>query len=263
MASPIRGNQLSLESIKSIIKKYNPEWVNLSGGEPVLYPWLTELIFWLQENGIKCKLYTCGNIKKESLPLNADKIILSFNCHEKKIFNFITQNSYSYDKTIETINFLNANNKPFEAHIVPMTMNVLHLENTIDTLIKLNVKKIGFLKLVNQGRCKDNQFLILKSHSEVYRLKEMYGDLIRLGSPYNNVIPCVAGIEKLVVKASGEIIPCESFKDGTNNCQRVINEPENCPVCGSDEIYYENPRTGYGGYVCDDCGYKFQKVSQL
>ena len=30
-----------------------------------------------------------------------------------------------------------------------------------------------------------------------------------------------------------------------------------CPVCGSDEVYYENPNTGYGGYVCQDCGYEF------
>lgn len=28
-----------------------------------------------------------------------------------------------------------------------------------------------------------------------------------------------------------------------------------CPMCGSDEVYYENPRTGSGAYTCQCCGY--------
>ena len=32
-----------------------------------------------------------------------------------------------------------------------------------------------------------------------------------------------------------------------------------CRQCGSDEVYYENPRTGCGGYACTDCGYEFPK----
>jgi len=30
-----------------------------------------------------------------------------------------------------------------------------------------------------------------------------------------------------------------------------------CPDCGSDEIAYENPRTGAGTRVCQGCGYEF------
>jgi DNA-directed RNA polymerase subunit M/transcription elongation factor TFIIS len=36
-----------------------------------------------------------------------------------------------------------------------------------------------------------------------------------------------------------------------------------CPECGSDEVYYENPRTGYGGYVCLDCGYEFPREKEV
>lgn len=32
-----------------------------------------------------------------------------------------------------------------------------------------------------------------------------------------------------------------------------------CPECGSDEIYFENPRTGCGSRACQDCGYEFPK----
>ncbi|KUO75557.1 MAG: hypothetical protein APF81_27455 [Desulfosporosinus sp. BRH_c37] len=35
-----------------------------------------------------------------------------------------------------------------------------------------------------------------------------------------------------------------------------------CPECGSDEVYYENPNTGCGGYACMDCGYEYPKASE-
>ena len=28
-----------------------------------------------------------------------------------------------------------------------------------------------------------------------------------------------------------------------------------CPKCESEDIFYENPRTGGEGYVCCDCGH--------
>jgi len=30
-----------------------------------------------------------------------------------------------------------------------------------------------------------------------------------------------------------------------------------CTECGSEDIHYENPRTGGEGYVCCDCGHVF------
>jgi predicted RNA-binding Zn-ribbon protein involved in translation (DUF1610 family) len=43
-----------------------------------------------------------------------------------------------------------------------------------------------------------------------------------------------------------------------------------CPECGSEDVYYENPRTGCGTYACCDCGHeltpeqaeKLEKISQ-
>jgi hypothetical protein len=29
-----------------------------------------------------------------------------------------------------------------------------------------------------------------------------------------------------------------------------------CPECGSEDVYYENPRTGCGTYACCDCGHE-------
>ena len=29
-----------------------------------------------------------------------------------------------------------------------------------------------------------------------------------------------------------------------------------CPKCGSEDVYYENPRSGCGCYACCDCGHE-------
>lgn len=39
--------------------------------------------------------------------------------------------------------------------------------------------------------------------------------------------------------------------DKDNNSSTILT----CPKCGSDEVYYENHRTGNGLYNCDDCGF--------
>lgn len=218
------GNKyLKLYQIKQIINQYNPEWVNLSGGEPFLYPDLISLINWLKEKRIKIKIYTSGNVAWESIKkvyeLNIDKIIFSLHSHYDKLHNFITQNMFSYDTTVENILNSQSINKNIEIHIVPMSITVNTLSDTIDYLYSNRIKNISLLKLVNQGRCKDNQFLLLNNYNWLSDIKNKYNN-IRIGSPFDNTLPCTAGKEKLVVMSNGTIIPCESYKDGNCKCER-------------------------------------------
>jgi DNA-directed RNA polymerase subunit M/transcription elongation factor TFIIS len=37
----------------------------------------------------------------------------------------------------------------------------------------------------------------------------------------------------------------------------MLNSEVICPICGNDEVYYENPRTGAGCYVCHWCEHEF------
>jgi len=226
-AGIFKSDYLEIDKVIQIIKKYNPEWVNLSGGEPFLYPRLRELVDWLKQEKCKIKIYTSGNapgfldLLAELKCCEVDKIIFSFNSCHQKLFDFIAQQK-SFDYTRHSM--LNTILMGFnvEAHIVPMSITMQTLGDTVKYLTRNGIPKVSILKLVNQGRCTDNQFLLPTDYGEVYRIKEKYGDLVRMGSPFNSNLECTAGTDKLVVKSDGKIIPCECYKDGTNKCERII-----------------------------------------
>jgi len=225
-AGIFESDYLEIDKVMQIVKKYNPEWVNLSGGEPLLYPKLRELIGWLKQEGYKIKIYTSGNVPEcmelldELKYYSIDKVIFSFHSCHSKLFDFIAQQkSFNYTRH----SMLNAllMGHDIEAHIVPMSITMQTLGDTVDYLVRNGIPKISILKLVNQGRCTENKFLLPCDYGEVYRIKEKYGDLVRLGSPFSSNLECTAGRDKLVVKSDGQIIPCECYKDGVNKCERI------------------------------------------
>jgi len=226
-AGIFESDYLEIDKVIQIVKKYNPEWVNLSGGEPFLYPRLRELVDWLKQEKCKIKIYTSGNapgfldLLAELKCCEVDKIIFNFNSCHQKLFDFIAQQkSFGYTRHSMLNTILMGFN--VEAHIVPMSITMQTLGDTVKYLTRNGIPKVSILKLVNQGRCTDNQFLLPTDYGEAYRIKEKYGDLVRLGSPFNSNLECIAGTDKLVVKSDGQIIPCECYKDGTNKCERII-----------------------------------------
>jgi len=155
--------------------------------------------------------------------LKLDKIIFNFNSCHQKLFDFIAQQK-SFDHTKHSMLSALCVGYNVEAHIVPMSITMQTLGDTVKYLLRNGITKVSILKLVNQGRCTENQFLLPKDYSKVYKVKDKYGDLVRLGSPFNSNLECTAGKDKLVVKSDGQIIPCESYKDGVNKCERITND---------------------------------------
>jgi len=221
-------DKLDINIIKETIDKYDPEWVNLSGGEPLLYPDIYNLLEYLQTKNVKVKMYTSGDgwwgndIKKLSFDKYINTIVFPFYSNRNNIFNFIA-NKDLYSTVLSNLRYSLKTNMNVEVHIVPMTINIYTLEETIDYLINLGVKKINLLKLVNQGRCVNNQYLILDDRilkEQMDHLYTKYKDVVKLGLPLSHG-KCTAGIEKLVVMCDGKIIPCESYKDGVCKCERI------------------------------------------
>lgn len=226
-ASPECNDELDINIIKEIIDKYKPKWINLSGGEPLLYSKIFDLLEYLSMKNIKVKLYTSGfGYDKNQLDklnkYNINTFVFSYYSNRSNIFNFITDQQ-SYLNTLSNLKYALRINMNIEVHIVPMTINIYTLEETIDKLISFGIKKINILKLVNQGRCINNEYLILdnrilKEQMDLLYIK--YNDTIKLGLPLSHG-KCTAGIEKLVVMCNGKIIPCESYKDGICKCKRI------------------------------------------
>lgn len=224
--------ELNINYIKNILNKYKPKQVNLSGGEPLLYSEIFTLIKYLKEQNYNVNIYTSGNYEnnydnnydklKKLKELNINKVIFNYNINSSILFDYITQSNYSHIKTFDSIIISLQLGIDTEIHIVPMSITLDYLEETIKHLLQnIGIKKINILKLVNQGRCLKNSYLLPKDYSIIYKLKDKYKDNIKLGTPFNTYEKCLAGKEKVVIKCNEEIIPCETYKDGICKCERV------------------------------------------
>jgi len=228
-ADPNRVDILDIGVIKDTIDKYNPEYVNISGGEPMLYLRVYELLEYLNRKNIKVNLYTSGygysiaeieNISSYKYAINT--IVFPVHSDRRNIFNFMADTN-SYSETMLSIDAALKFNMNVSIHIVPTTVNIYSLDDTIQYLISIGIKEIKLLKLVNQGRCFNNQYLILDDRilkEQINYLFKKYYDVVKIGLPFSSG-KCTAGIDKLVMLANGIIIPCESYKDGYSKCKRI------------------------------------------
>lgn len=220
---------LAINKIVEIIEKYNPEQVNLSGGEPTLHSDIRKILLYLKSKNIKVKLYSCAATDRFEEALIeiyecVDVIVFPFYSIRRDIYNNIVKNKYGYANVINGINTAKKLNMNIEIHIVPMTVNINTLDETIRFLIKYGVDKINILKLVVQGRATKDLEVEDKTLIEVLEdIENKYKDKIKLGIPLGDK-PCVAGKEKLVLMYNEKTIPCESYKDGICKCSRLRGE---------------------------------------
>lgn len=230
---------IPIEKIYSVIEETIPlglKYFTISGGEPLLYPKLKELIAHLNAKGLIFNIYSCGiskNANNEpcSIPNsllnylkknNINKLIFSIQGGTEKIHEEITQFTGSFYLTLESIKRALSKNIFVELHFVPMKKNIDELNQVINIAQSLNIKQLSLLRLVVQGRCSSDLELSIKEYynmvNEVNNLnKQLTNKLnIRLGSPFNCITlsgkPCTAAQNKLLISATGEFFPCEAFK---------------------------------------------------
>lgn len=214
--------------------------IALSGGEPLAHPFFSTIVSNLQSLELYVVLYTTGirqiDSKRNSIVWELEsvfpnKVIFSVFSHLSNIHDEITQIEGSHQLTCTALyNTLKAN-IPCEVHIVPMSTNITEIETTIDWLLDLGVGKVSLLRLVRQGRARDNWNKISPASDDwthfchwASKAHSHYGDRVRFGVPLANIagqyMTCHAGRGKLLVRSDGAIFPCEAFKDTiTNNFQ--------------------------------------------
>lgn len=228
--------QLSRESVISLISQSNKmkiKSVAFSGGEPLLWPWISEAVTESHLKGLNSSLYSTGiNLNNNGAnDINSlaerglGRVIFSLYSPFKESHEAITRQSGSFGKTTTVMRELRENNIPREIHFVPIKLNFTHLAKLIDLAKELNVKKISILRFVPHGRGitlkNSNEMLSRKETIELRKLilecKSQNDVEIRLGSPYNILIlnediDCIAARKTICIGPNGNIYPCDAFK---------------------------------------------------
>lgn len=230
---------LNVDKVKEVIqeaKQIGLTKVIFSGGEPLLYPSIYELILFCSDCNIETTLYSTG-INSLNLDNNIDSvfgelkkaglkgIIFTLFSSEADEHENITRVSGSFNKTLSAINKSTNNNLKTELHFVPLLRNYKSLENLVDYALELGITKISILRFVFHGRgiIIDGISTLTKKEYIIFRnilkrINKKHPGLIRLGSPFNFLllrdnVKCNAGINQIIVNPKGYIFPCDAFKN--------------------------------------------------
>lgn len=209
--------------------KLGVEKVAFSGGEPLEWDALVEMVQYATANHIDTTVYTSGN-NKHGLTIfdnlrNAGlkRAVFSIYSSARDEHNRVTRIAESYDTTLAAVQRCASIGIIAEIHFVALRSNYQQLESVVKLAEKHGASRVSVLRLVPQGRAaliKNSDVLTKQQNIElkkiIQNLREKGHD-IRTGSPFNvlwlNENPqCLAGQDRLIVAPDLSIYPCDAFK---------------------------------------------------
>lgn len=169
-----KHRSLDINVLKSIIDEANYNncfTIRYSGGEPLLYPYLKELIEYGNYRKMNQIIFTNGSlITDEWLEIfeknKVKTILLSLHGIEEGHDN-LTKIKGSYLKTISTIKKIIKTNLHLCVEVTLSKINITEIENILCKLISIGVKNISIMRYVSTGR-NDKDFEI--SYEEFYKI---------------------------------------------------------------------------------------------
>jgi radical SAM protein with 4Fe4S-binding SPASM domain len=237
----------------SVAKRMLDEFVDLggktleiSGGEPLVYPHLDELCSYADSLNLEVRIYTSGvqynsyngivaltKKRVEELKNNGvSKIIFKLEGANAKVHQQITRVAESHQLVLQGIKNTKEAGLWTGIHFVPMKPNSRELTKVAKLCSQLGVDELGILRFVPQGRGKENRSILELSTNEFKKLLKRIISLksehpmlnIRAGCPmdflslFNKKIKphnCKAGISTCSIAPSGDVLPCPGFKNST------------------------------------------------
>lgn len=223
---------ISLQKCSEIIKdaaKLGVKEIAFSGGEPLVWPHISNAVQLCSDCGIRPTIYTSGN---------CDDIDESFhNLHDaglkRAVFSVyspneqehirITRRCDSFQNTLHAISVCVELGITPEIHFVAMASNYLVLPDVVELAKKLGVGCVSVLRFVPQGRglmIRNHDTLSYEQNKDLIKIINNIraaGFNIRTGSPFNVLLlnkdpHCMAAKDRLIIAPDLSVYPCDAFK---------------------------------------------------
>ena len=159
-----------------------------------------------------------------------EKVVFSLHGANASTHDDIVQSKGSFSHTVKFTRALVKEDICVGVHFVPMPLNFEEFMDLVDFVVSIGVHDLSVLRFVPQGRGEINKKYLILNKLEVARLVELLAEekkkrkIVKVGSHLDFTFlidgstpkPCTAGIEKCLVEADGNIIPCAVFKGMTD-----------------------------------------------
>lgn len=171
------ANEITINSIKTILDKYNPDKINtliFVGGEPTIIISLFELIDFAINSGFE-KIFLMTNGRMLSNNLFLKKLLkypqielgISIHGHNAGIHDCLTRTEKSFEQTMKGMNNLKKINKKFMTNTVINKKNYKFLPEMVNFLSTYNPHLMLFSFPWPMGNAKDNFDEIIPTYFEI------------------------------------------------------------------------------------------------
>lgn len=222
--------------------------VVFSGGEPLIWPPIEDVIRHACRVGFDVAVYTSGNIEGiDSLMsdlgcFGVAKCVFSVFGQSAKTHERITRIAGSFRRTLAAVAAATATDMSIELHFVPTADNYRELEGIARLSQRMGISRISILRFVPQGRAHLiraktlNRLQNVELRRTIVRLRDGGVDL-RTGSPYNFLMltdqpRCCSAIDRLIVDPELRIYPCDAFKQV--RAEDIVGTAEKSSLAGGD-----------------------------
>jgi MoaA/NifB/PqqE/SkfB family radical SAM enzyme len=183
--NPIQLGREAVLSLVSQAAELHVKSIVLSGGEPLLWPWIVDAVRACHLHGLSSSIYSTGINKtndgaREIAALTKYglcKVIFSIYSPFKNQHEEITRIFGSFDKTVAVMQELRENHIEREIHFVPLKLNYKHLAKLIELAKDSGIPKVSILRFVPQGRgviLKKSHLML--THKETVELRKLILD---------------------------------------------------------------------------------------
>ena len=260
--------ELDFEDVSRVIKEaklMGADTIVFTGGEPLMYDRLPELVDLTSKLGMQSTIYTFAYRTDETLNKYRKLIDLGLN---KIVYSLADSLSDEEDISVyDKVEFFDKvfcdNSARLGFHYTVSKDSFPNLEDivteTIDTFKnKKYFDKVSLLRFVPHGKGTTNMDL---SKEELLAIKSLYlnskhKDRIRLGTPWNILgiknTPCIIADEIMIIGFDGIAYPCDSIKYFTKlGISGNIKENSLMEMYNSE--YFSNIRKFNNDNSCSNC----------
>lgn len=232
----------SIEEMISFLQIFpEKKYVFLTGGEPLLYEELDDIIFSLKNklSNISVGVFTTGIIMQQRklseisekraydlAVLGLEMCYFSIYSAQAKKHDWMTQNEGSFALTLESIRRLREQNIEVKINLVITKANQEEITDIIALASSLGCTEVRLLKLINHGRAKncwgDIGITEQEYRENVLKNIHRYKDIKITASSCPDISPCrpfadsrgcQAGSKLAYVTYEGNVFPCASTKN--------------------------------------------------
>ena len=153
--------------------------------------------------------------------LGLDKIVFDFQGAERETYDYLMGSNH-FLEVEQSIIRAAVVGLDTDVHFVPMKLNYKELPDLIEILNIAEIKNLSLLNFVPQGRGEINKEELMMSEDEIKEFaaiyencKDTFNGVLRVGIPLlsDDKHKCTAGLDKLVIKYDGTVLPCPAFKE--------------------------------------------------